>query len=142
MNRTLRRRLARAKKQCVVEPEPDPDNMEGQEWLIWAMNKYGLEELVRQSYVAAGEPDPLARDGAKRKAVAKEAAAPKASEVRVEAAPAVVEVEKAPPEPKPEPQWWEEKCRWRERGAEDFYDDGDLYETLHDYDPLADDLEE
>ncbi|MCX7361952.1 MAG: hypothetical protein NTV97_08825 [Alphaproteobacteria bacterium] len=141
MNRTLRRRLARAKKQCVVKPEPDPDSMDGQEWLIWAMDRYGLEELVRQSYVAAGEPDPLARDGAKRKTVATEAAAPEAREARVEATPAAIEVEKAPPEPKPEPQWWEEKCRWRERGPGDFCDDEGLYETLHEYDPLADDLE-
>lgn len=141
MNRTLRRRLARAKKMCAVEPEPDPSNMEGQEWLMWAMDKYGLEELVMQSYAESGETDAPAPDGAEREVGAKEAAAPKAIEARVETTPAAVEVEQAPPEPKPEPQWWEEKCRWRERGAEDFYDDGDLYETLHDYDPLADDLE-
>ena len=142
MNRTLRRRLARAKKQCVVKPEPDPNSMDGQEWLIWAMDRYGLEELVRQSYVAAGEPDPLARDGTEREAEAKKVAPPEASEARVEDTPAAVEVKQAPPAAKPEPQWWEEKCRWRERDAEDSYDDGDLYETLHDYDPLADDLEE
>lgn len=142
MNRTLRRRLARAKKQCVVKPEPDPDSMDGQEWLIWAMDRYGLEELVRQSYVAAGEPDPMARDGSRREAPAKEVAAPEASEASVEAVPRTVEVEQAPPEPKPEPQWWEEKCRWRERGADDYYDDRDLYETLHEYDPLGDDTEE
>ena len=100
MNRTLRRRLARAKKQCVVKPEPDPDSMDGQEWLIWAMDRYGLEELVRQSYVADGEPDPLARDGTKREAKAKEVAAPEASEARVEATTVTVEVTETPPEPK------------------------------------------
>lgn len=141
MNRTLRRRLARAKKMCAVEPEPDPSNLEGQEWLTWAMGRYTLEELVMQSYAASGEPASPARDDATREAGANEAAAPTAIETRVEATPATVEVEQAPPEPKPEPQWWEEKCRWRERGAGDFYDDGDLYETLHDYDPLEDDLE-
>lgn len=142
MNRTLRRRLARAKKQCAVEPEPDRSSMTPQEWTMWEMERYGLEELVRRSYEDAGEPDPMARGDAKREAEAKEPAIPKASEARVEATPAAVEVRETPPKPKPEPQWWEEKCRWRERGAEDFYDDGDLYETLHEYDPLADGLEE
>lgn len=128
MNRTLRRRLARAKKLCAGEAEPDPAGMEGQEWLLWAMNKYGLEELVMQSYAASGEPNPAMRDDAGRGASAREATASEASEVRVEAMPAVVEIKETPAEPKPEPQWWEEKCRWREPGARALYDDGSLDE--------------
>ena len=61
--------------------------------------------------------------------------------VPVEARPA------APPPPTPEPgmpprepQWWEEKCQWRERGPADYADhdddDGVYYETIHRYDPL------
>ena len=42
--------------------------------------------------------------------------------------------------PPPEPQWREEKCRWRERGPADYADhddnDGVYYETIHRYDPL------
>jgi hypothetical protein len=66
----------------------------------------------------------------------KAAAAPEPAEAKAEPADAKPVV--APPQtPPPEPQWWEEKCRWRPRGAPAPYDDGlELYETIHRYDPL------
>jgi hypothetical protein len=54
--------------------------------------------------------------------------------------------EPTPTEPKPEPQWWEEKARWRLREAKD--DDWPdrprrpLHECIHEYDPLTYDDED
>ena len=111
MNRTLRRRLARAKKLCSAEAEPDPAGLQGQELLLWEAKKYGLEALVMQACAARADrrpPDDAAREEPKVAAV------PAASQALADA-PAMATVQEMPPEP----QWWEEKCRWRERGARD-----------------------
>ena len=96
-------------------------------------------------------PSPLERaERARREAEAKEeaekaAAAPEPTEAKAKAAetkPAET-LPPAPQTPPPEPQWWEEKCRWRLRGPADGYDDGgEYYETIHRYDPLERALEE
>jgi hypothetical protein len=101
-----------------------------------------LWEMVRSL-----PPSPLAAaELARRAAEAKQAAAPPEPPVPAEAArPTSAEpraetkrtpVEARPPAPPPEPQWWEEKCRWRPREAADWDDDGERYETVHEYDPV------
>jgi hypothetical protein len=86
----------------------------------------GQENRFRE---AAAESDRLRTEALKAAA----AAAPEpASE------PAPTPEAAAPEEPPPEKPWWEERAKWRHRGAADYdWKGGVRYECIHEYDPLA-----
>lgn len=135
MNKVVQRRLALQTKLTVPESEPDFASMDEMTRLMWDIEKYGLAELIRQT----SELPPMSHLPERNNAPAEEAAAPLA--VEIEPAPPSQPQPEPPPAPKPEPEWWEEYCWWRPRGAQDHHDDGRPNETLHEYDPFADDGE-
>jgi hypothetical protein len=130
MNRSLRRRLERAARASRPEPEVDTSGMDVNQYMIHAINRHGLEALLKDL-----PPMPMT-SAAKDQEEIKEVAAPAVS--RTAADPVAPE----PPAsllPKPEPQWWEERCRWRMRDATDMQNDDHnpyIVDNGRDYDPL------
>jgi hypothetical protein len=143
MSRTFKRRLRHAASDSLPEPEPDRSGWSGMERLLWAARNGKFEELVGKARQeneaklrAEGKP-PVPEPVAELK--------PLPVELRpVEPPP--VEPPPAPPspaEPQPERLWWQERARWRARGAADYdWGDGPRYECLHEYDPLAEEDED
>jgi hypothetical protein len=132
MSRALLVRVRRAKRRRVPPERPENfDSLSPNDQLAWL-----VENGVKLS-------DLLGDDNGGIGARAVNAAAPQPVPVaRVEVTPPapVVEVKPAQPAPLPRPlpapprppappqprQWWEEKCRWRARGLQDYYDDEPL----------------
>ena len=138
MNRSTRRRLARARQNVPPLP-PDLSAMSPVERLHWMADQVGLENIVRAAN---------AEDAAERRAQAAERAAAeardreRAPEPPAEAAlpQAPVETRPAPPAkpphrprypgepdpsyvPPPPSEYAEEMCHWQARGPNDYYDE-------------------
>ncbi len=134
MNRSLRRRLERAARAARPEPEVATSGMDPNQYMVHAIGRHGLEALLKDL-----PPMPMKSAGKDQEEIEKVAASA-VSQMHTGAEPAAVTPEPpTPPVPKPEPQWWEERCQWRERGAEDLPDDDFnpyVVDNGRDYDPI------
>jgi hypothetical protein len=139
MNRSLRRRLERAARASRLEPEVDISGMDVNQYMIHAIDRHGLEALVKDL-----PPLPVELASKDREEIGK-VGAPAVSEAADAERSTVTPEPPAPPAAKPEPQWWEELCRWRMRDAEDLSDDDFnpyVVDNGRDYDPLERALDE
>jgi hypothetical protein len=134
-----RRKLEDLARKLVPTPVPDFTGWTADEVLMWAARNGGFEAIVEE-----------ANDGYRPTMVTPEQ---REAELRVEGKwheetpaepqPVVAEAVTArePGMPPPEPQWWEEKARFRHRGPED-YDWADDKQAGYfcevDYDPFED----
>lgn len=147
MSRSFDRTLKGVKQQLMPKREPRPDftGWKEADVVMWRLdNGETLQDLVRESKKEwekelkkmeakrARERDRL-RDEADAKMEAMLASSESKPEAKSEPkAP-------QPGRPPPEPQWWEEKARWRQRGPEDYeWDDRKPRPgmCLVEYDPL------
>jgi hypothetical protein len=136
-------RVRRLEKRRRPEPRPDFSGWTADRILVWAARNGQYEEMVakageghRPAMVTSGEPEAgLPATGQ----------SPADSDVAAKAPPpddSPVAAAEPRPEPKPEPErqlaYWEEKCRWRHRGPDDYdWDDQSQgYECEHEYDAL------
>ena len=133
MSRAFKRRLRHA----AEDPLPDMSGWTPYERLLWAAENGKYEELVRKA--RESQPPPrMTTPEENEAALQADGKWPPPEPVAERKAPAVEPP--TPSEPKPEPPWWEEKARWRARGAADYdWADGPRYECLHEYDPLGED---
>ena len=130
MNKSQRRRLAAQRRALVPKPLPDFSTMTQMERLMWEVEEYGLETLIRQARELAPSGD--AGDSAAEPPESRLEAEPEAKPPSVaEAEPPQVEIEQPPPPP-PKARW-ETMVRWRQRGPEDYDDFDDVREDDDDF---------
>jgi hypothetical protein len=132
MSRSFDRTLKNVKQQLLGERTPDFTGWAPADILLWhAEHGHGLEVAV-----AAAMPSPEEREkqqaeyrALERERQATEADAPIAPvETTLDATPESSAAEPQPPVPQPpepgmpkaEPQWWEERAHWRQRGPRDY----------------------
>lgn len=133
--RSLERGVARVEKKRL-KPKPDKAGMTPHERLMWAAENGKFEELVAKN---CRDNPPLKMITPEEREVALRAegkwpqpeSADEPQGTPIDAEPT------SPPEPQPEPQWWEEKAHWRLRGPADHYVDSKPNECIHEYDPLT-----
>ena len=105
-------RLLRAERLARRSTPPQkPPGLTGLDALLYAAKTGGFEDLVR---AAAELGPPLVMDPLPPPEPPTPQAPPSA-----ETKPAPVTAR--PPQPEPPRQWWEERCRWRQRTAADDY---------------------
>jgi hypothetical protein len=146
MSAALGRRLERAHKKDVPEPEPDMTGWTDMERFTWEFKRYGLEEMHRRERELLEEEEDEQPD--------EPALAQPAEEIAVAPSPLEPLPSELPspiPEPAPEPAppidpdaerrqaWIDEHAWWRERRAEDYVWDEPRARRLDDYDPFDDD---
>ena len=137
----LRRVKNRRRRKLKALPQPVPDftGWTAEQVLMWAARNGKFEEMVahanqgeRRTMITPEENETELR-AAGQWPTEGSAAAPGAAPPEPAPAPA------AKLEPPAEPAYWEEKCRWRLRGPEDYdWDDSTGYQVEHEYDPLED----
>jgi hypothetical protein len=118
IDKATRRRLERAEQKLLpADPGPEPPEEDVNQWMLWHIRRTpgGLAALLQDV-----EPLPMLDD---RKREAIPTGTPAGSELKEETTARPVEVR--PPSPPPAPPsgpkpWWEEKCRWRIRDADDY----------------------
>jgi hypothetical protein len=132
-------RLLRMTRGLTRQAAPDFTGWTAQQVLLWAARNGGFEAIVeeanegyRPKMVTAEEHEAELRAAGKWREETPAAPQP---------APVDAEPKREPGMPPPEPQWWEEKARFRHRGPEDYDWDDDKqsgYFCEHEYDPLED----
>jgi outer membrane biosynthesis protein TonB len=127
----------RAAKAAADALTRDPTNVRAQQ------TARETREAADKAAQAAEEAKRIAEEAARRPRPPKPAVEPQA--VAEDSAPAPEAKPKPkrqrkrrePGQPKPEKRWWEEKAKWRSRGAADYdWEGGVRYECIHEYDPL------
>ena len=151
MSRSFERTLKSVKKQLLDKGKPEPDftGAKPEDILLWHARNGTFEEVVARAMPSEEEEQNKQAEyrALERERQATEADRPTASveakpTPEPDAEPPAVEppAVEPPPEPgmlKPEPQWWEERAHWRQRGPRDYeWEKPQLGRCLVEYDVL------